>query len=372
MAGKVIPVSSPFLPPLHELIPYLEDIWSRRWLTNNGHYHALLEAELRDFLEVPYLSLFANGTLALLAALRALEITGEVITTPFSFVATAHALKWANAEPVFADIDPGTYNLDPKKIEAAITSRTTAIVPVHVYGTPCDVQGIGEIAARHRLKVVYDAAHAFAVRERGNSLLLHGDLSILSFHATKVFSTIEGGAIVCHSAEMKKKIDAIKNFGIQDEVTVVEIGINAKLNEVQSAYGLLCLKHYEEGLRARRTISDCYRRGLHSVRGVSCLPEPPRFEPNFSYFPVFVDESVYGHSRDALYERLKDNGVQGRRYFYPLISDFSMYRHLPSSARENLVVAARAADQVICLPMHAAIEEEDASRIVELLRWQEQ
>jgi len=368
MESKVVTVSSPLLPPLDELVPYLRDIWDRKWVTNNGHYHGALEEELRRYLGVPFLSLFSNGTLALMAALRALDVSGEVITTPFSFVATAHATAWANAQPVFVDIDPRTFNLDPGKIEAAITPRTTAILPVHVYGTPCD-ERIDEVAARHGLKVVYDAAHAFGVEENGISVLTRGDLSVLSFHATKAFSTIEGGAVVCREQAMKRRLDRLKNFGFQDEVTVVETGFNAKLNEVQAAYGLLCLKHFEEGVAARRKVVEHYRRHLGSLSGITLLPQVEGLKAAHAYFPLFVDAEKYGHSRDALYERLRDHGILGRRYFYPLISDFPMYSALPSAARENLPVAARAAEQVVCLPLHSSVSEEDAARIVELVRW---
>ena len=369
MRHKDIHVTSPLLPPLEEYIPYLEDIWKRRWLTNNGHYHEQLEIELRDYLKVPFVSLVSNGTLALMVALQALRVSGEVITTPYSFVATTHSLWWNNIQPVFADVDPRTLNLDPRKIEAAITPRTTAIMPVHVYGTPCDVSAIREIAERYGLKVIYDAAHAFAVEENGTSVLNHGDMSILSFHATKTYSTIEGGAIICKSEEMKQRIDHLRNFGFEDEMTVVGPGINAKLNELQSAFGLLCLKHFEKGVGARKRISECYRQELKHVSGITVLGERKGVTPNYSYFPVFVDPQKYGHARDELYERLKTHGIYGRRYFYPLISDFPTYRGLPSASRSNLPVAAAAADQVICLPMYAELNEADVKRIAAALKW---
>jgi dTDP-4-amino-4,6-dideoxygalactose transaminase len=369
MGQDIITVSSPLLPPLKELLPYLEEIWTRRWLTNHGRFHEQLEAELRDYLKVPYLSLVSNGTLALMVALQALGVSGEAITSPYSFVATTHSLWWNKVEPVFADVDPRTLNLDPAKIEAAITPRTTAILPVHVYGTPCDDRAIGEIAARHGLKVIYDAAHAFAVEENGASVLSYGDVSILSFHATKSYSTIEGGAVVCRTEEMKRRIDHLRNFGFEDEVTVVGPGINAKLNEVQSAYGLACLKHFERGVQVRKRHTESYRRELNGTRGITFLGETPGIRANYSYFPIFVDPPSYGHSRDELYERLKQHRIFGRRYFYPLISDFPPYRELPSAARSSLPVAAAAADRVICLPMHAELKESDVSRIVEVVKW---
>jgi dTDP-4-amino-4,6-dideoxygalactose transaminase len=368
MTEKIITVSSPVLPPLEEYLPYLEDIWKRKWLTNNGHYHQELEKELSAYLNVPYVSLFSNGTLGLIVALNALGLTGEVITTPYSFVATAHALWWNNLKPVFVDVDPFSLNLDPDRIEAAITAQTTAILPVHVYGTMCDVVQIKKVADRHGLKVVYDAAHAFGVETNGTSILRHGDLSILSFHATKTYSTIEGGAIVCHTEEMKKRIDYLKNFGVVDEVTVIAPGINAKLNELQSAFGLLCLKHFDKARLVRKRIAEYYRTHLETAVGVSCLREAVGTKSNYSYFPIFIDKDKYGHSRDELYARLKAHNIYGRRYFYPLISDFPPYSSLPSAAHRNLPVAAAAADRVICLPMHGDLTDDDAKRIVELIK----
>ena len=369
MNDKIITVTSPVLPPLGEYIALLEDIWKRKWLTNNGHYHQELEKELSAYLKVPHLSLISNGTLALMLAMKALAISGEVITTPYSFVATAHSLSWNGISPVFIDVDPVTLNIDPQKIEAAVTPKTTAILPVHVYGTACDVVRIKDIADSYGLKVIYDAAHAFAVEEAGTSILSFGDMSILSFHATKAFSTVEGGAIISHTEEMKKKIDQLKNFGFVDEVSVVEVGINAKLNELQSAYGVLCLRHFDEAKAVRRRIAEYYRTHLQSVVGITCLREAGGARSNYSYFPIFVSKEKYGHSRDELYERLKKHNVYGRRYFYPLISDFPAYRDLPSAARSNLPVAAAAADQVICLPIHGELTDDDARRIVELVKW---
>lgn len=365
---KVITVTSPLLPPLEELLPYFRDIWKRKWLTNNGHYHRELEQELASFLGVPHLCLFSNGTLALMAALRALDVTGEVITTPYSFVASAHAIWWSNARPVFADVDPQLLNLDPRHIESSIGPETTAIVPVHVYGNPCDTRAIDDIAGRHGLKTIYDAAHAFGVAQDGVSLLNRGDASVLSFHATKSFSTIEGGAVVARTEETQRKLERFRNFGFESELAVAEHGINAKLNEVQAAYGLVCLKHFSQGVRERKRVSDLYRRELGDVRGIRLLPQPPGVSFTYSYFPIFVDETVYGRSRDELYEDLRAHDILGRRYFYPLISDFAAYRHLPSAARSRLAVAAAAADQVICLPIFAELDDEDARRVVTVIK----
>jgi dTDP-4-amino-4,6-dideoxygalactose transaminase len=366
MNEKIITVTAPVLPPLEELIPLLEDIWKRKWLTNNGHYHQALEKELSTYLNVPYISLVANGTLALILALR---LTGEVITTPYSFVATAHSLVWNNLTPVFVDVDPVTLNLDPSKIEAAVTPRTSAVLAVHVYGTTCDTVGINSVAESHGLKVIYDAAHSFAVEEDGESILNHGDMSILSFHATKPYSTIEGGAVVSRSPEMKDDIDRLKNFGISNEVNVIVPGMNAKLNELQAAYGLVCLKHFDRAKSVRKHIAEYYRKHLGAVVGISYLKEVVGVKSNYSYFPIFVDKARYGHSRDELYGRLKEQRIFGRRYFYPLISDFPPYRDLPSADRTKLPIAATAADQVICLPLHGELDEDDAKRIVELVQW---
>lgn len=362
--SEIITVTSPLIPPLEEFTPYLEDIWRRKWLTNNGHYHVMLERELERYLNVEHLSLFSNGTLALITALQALKITGEVITTPYSFVATSHSLWWNGIKPVFADIDPVTMNLDPEKIGGLITESTTAIMPVHVYGNPCDNERIAEIARRHNLKVIYDAAHAFGVTKDGMSVLNWGDLSILSFHATKTYSTIEGGAIVCHTPEMKRHIDDLKNFGFRDEVTVVEPGINAKMNEIQAAYGLLALKHVDNAIENRKCVFDRYSRELKSVKGISYMSEIEGVKSNYSYFPIFVDAESYPISRDALYNKLKEQNIYGRRYFYPLISEFSPYRDLLSAALENLPNAYRVSQSVICLPMHHNLSESDLQRVI--------
>jgi dTDP-4-amino-4,6-dideoxygalactose transaminase len=364
---KPIYVTQPFMPPLEEFIPYLEKIWENKWLTNAGPFHQELEQKLADHLSVEHLALFANGTLALVTALQALRITGEVITTPFSFVATAHSLLWNGIKPVFVDIHPSTLNLDPEKIEAAITPHTTAIMPVHVYGNPCDVDGIQRIADTYGLKIIYDAAHAFGVTYRNESLLMHGDLSVLSFHATKVFNTFEGGAIICRDAKTKKRIDDLKNFGFHDEVTVVAPGINGKMNEVQAAFGLLQLEHLETAIRRREKIDMFYREHLKDVPGIAFQPLPADTTHNFSYFPILV-EKEYPISREELYAKLREHGVHARRYFYPLISEFPMYRGLASASTANLPVAHKTAEKVLCLPIYPALSEEEQERIVTIIR----
>lgn len=361
---KPVYVTQPHLPPLEEFTPYLDEIWENKILTNGGPYHQELERALCEYLGVEYISLFANGTLALVTALQALRISGEVITTPYSFVATAHSLVWNGITPVFVDIDPDTLNLDPSKIEGAITPRTTAILPVHCYGQPCDVEGIQFIADTYNLKVVYDAAHAFAVANEGVSVLNHGDLSVLSFHATKVFNTFEGGAIVCHDAKMKQRIDHLKNFGFANEVTVVATGINAKMSELNAAFGLLQLKHIDEALARRKEIADTYTSELRDLEGISCLSANPRSSnTNNSYFPILVGEG-YRLSRDELYEKLAANGIYARRYFYPLISDFPMYRGMSSAQFENLPIASDAASKILCLPIYPALTESDQLRVI--------
>ncbi len=439
MLDVPIPVTQPSLPPLDEFVDSLRDIWQRKWLTNNGEYHKRFEAALAEYLGVQHVSLFCNGMIALQVGLQALEVTGEVITTPFSFPATTHAIHWNHCTPVFADIEPGTCNLDPARIEALITPRTTCLLPVHVYGNPCDVRGLQEVADRHGLKVFYDAAHAFGVRlsadpaslglrrdkagsgeqdkfrmlngnqaprtkheaqstkheaprtkdgenaqrstlnaqrstqnpEPGTrnpeptSILNFGDLSMLSFHATKVFNTIEGGALITNDAALKKRIDFLKNFGFANETTVIEPGTNGKMNEVQAAYGLLQLKYVDGEIAKRREVAETYRRELAGIPGLRLLHDLPQVVHNYSYFPVFVDEAAFGLSRDALYERLKAHGIFGRRYFYPLISSFPMYEHLPSAAPGNLPVANAIANQVLCLPIYAELGAESARRIAE-------
>lgn len=360
-------VTRPYMPPLAEFMPYLEQIWQNRQLTNAGPFHRQLERELASYLGVEHLALFANGTLALVTALQALRITGEVITTPYSFVATAHSLLWNGIKPVFVDIDPVTLNLDPEKIEAAITPQTTAILPVHVYGRPSGVERIQSIADIYGLKVIYDAAHAFGVNDSGGSLLRHGDLSVLSFHATKVFTTFEGGAIVCADAKMKARIDHLKNFGFADEVTVVAPGINAKMNEVQAAFGLLQLRHIDEALAGRQRVDALYRELLRDVSGIHCVAYPDSEQHNYSYFPILVG-SKYPISRDALYQKLREHGIFARRYFYPLISDFPMYRGLPSATHTNLANAKSIADAVICLPIYPDLTARQVNHVADLIR----
>lgn len=364
---KKITVTQPSLPPLDEFIHYLEKIWDNKWLTNNGPFHQELEQNLCDYLGVKYISLFSNGTLALITALQALRISGEVITTPFSFVATTHALWWNNIKPVFADIDAETFNLDPAKVEAAITPNTSAILPVHVYGTPCDLSAFEEIAKRYNLKLIYDAAHAFGVKVNGNSVLNFGDLSILSFHATKVFNTIEGGAIICHSEEMKQHIDDLKNFGFRDEVTVVAPGINAKMNELQAAFGLLQLKYVDEAIAKRKAITKLYRDCLTNIDGITLLSDIQDVAHNYSYFPILVDNEKYGLSRDELYNKLKDNLVFGRRYFYPLISNFPTYSGMNSSQVSNLPVANEIGNKILCLPIFEQLGKDQIIKICNLL-----
>lgn len=361
---KTITVTSPLLPPLEEFIPYLKDIWERKWITNNGHYHQELEKALAEYLGVPYISLFTNGTLPLLTAFQAMEIKGEVITSPYSFVATTHAIWWNGLKPVFVDVNPATGNLDPDKIEAAITPQTTAIMPVHVYGTPCDTGAIQSIADKHRLKVIYDAAHAFGVKVDGRSILQAGDMSSLSFHATKTYNTVEGGALVCRDAATKRRIDYLKNFGFAGETEIVGPGINAKMDEIRSAYGLIALNHVDNAIAHRQKVAQRYRSALKDIPGITVMDELPKVHYNYSYFPIFVDSKEYGMTRDELYYRMKENGIWGRRYFYPLISTFSPYRNLPSAAPHNLPIATALADSVICLPMHHALTEEDVERIL--------
>ncbi|NCD42098.1 MAG: DegT/DnrJ/EryC1/StrS family aminotransferase [Bacteroidia bacterium] len=361
-------VTQPVLPPLEEFIPLLEDIWKSKHITNNGPYHQKLEKELAEYLGVPYISLFSNGTLALLTALQCLNIKGEVITTPYSFVATTHALWWNNIKPVFADIEPEYCNLDPEKVEAAITPETTAILPVHVYGNPCNHEKLKDIADRHNLRLIYDAAHAFGVKQNGESILNWSDLSILSFHATKVFNTIEGGAIISHDAKTKERIDHLKNFGFTGETTVVEPGINAKMNELQAAYGLLQLKTIDNDIAARKEITKQYREGLKDIDGVRFLEDIENVTHNYAYFPVFVDEEKYGMSRDALYGKLKANGIHGRRYFYPLISCFEPYKNYVSASAENLCHAHQLSSQVICLPLYEELCIKKSESIINIIK----
>ncbi len=398
MDNKQITVTSPLLPELDEFHGLLKQIWDSKWITNNGSFHKQLEVALTEYLKVPYVSLFTNGTLPLLTALQALRITGEVITTPYSFVATTHSIWWNGCKPVFVDIDPKTGNIDPDKIEAAITPRTTAIMPVHCYGKPCDVRRIKEIADTYGLKVIYDAAHAFALeipknesdytrafdeahnalepckpvcREKQTveteSILNWGDISTLSFHATKVYNTIEGGAMIMHDAETKKRIDYLKNFGFADETTVVGPGINSKVDEMRAAYGLLNLKQVDAAIAARQQVAIRYREVLRGVEGITFFEDMPGVKHNYSYFPIFIDAKVFGKTRDELYFKMKDANVLGRRYFYPLISEFSTYRGLESADPANLPNAHKMAESVLCLPMHHALSESDVERVLDLI-----
>ncbi|WP_095161545.1 DegT/DnrJ/EryC1/StrS aminotransferase family protein [Pseudomonas sp. Irchel 3F5] len=367
MSEKNIFVTQPYLPALEEFVPYLQQIWDNKILTNGGPMHQQLEAQLCEHLGVEHIALFNNGTIALLTALQALRVSGEVITTPYSFVATAHSLLWNGIKPVFVDIDPQTLNIDPAKIEAAITPQTTAILPVHCYGNTCDVDAIQKIADNYNLRVIYDAAHAFGVKDAGGSILRHGDLSVLSFHATKVFNTFEGGAIICPDAKTKKRIDQLKNFGFVDEVTVVAPGINGKMGEINAAFGLLQLKYIDEAMLARRKIDLAYRDQLKDIKGISLLGTTGQTVSNYSYFPILV-EADYPISRDELYEKLKEHSIFTRRYFYPLISEFPMYRGMTSSKRSNLPVANSVSERVLCLPIYPALEEQSVSAIVSIIR----
>jgi dTDP-4-amino-4,6-dideoxygalactose transaminase len=380
MDKDIITVTSPLLPNLGEFNEYLKKIWESKWITNNGQFHQQLEKALAEYLSVPYISLFTNGTLPLITALQALRITGEVITTPYSFVATTHALWWNGIKPVFVDIDPNTGDLDPNRVEAAITPRTTAILPVHVYGKPCDVDAIQDIADKYGLRVIYDAAHAFGVKvdsrqsktlSKGEgdyvSVLNAGDLSTLSFHATKVFNTVEGGAMVMHDAKMKQRIDYLKNFGFANETTVVGPGINSKMDEIRSAYGLLNLKQVDKAIEARHKVAVKYREALKEVEGITYFDDMPGVQHNYSYFPIFVDAEKYGMTRNELYFKMRERKVWGRRYFYPLISEFSTYRGLESAAPDNLPNAHKMADTVICLPMHHLLSDEDVQRVIECI-----
>lgn len=367
MDNKQITVTAPLLPNLEEFNELLRDIWASKWITNNGSFHRTLEAELCRYLKVPYISLFTNGTLPLITALQALRITGEVITTPFSFVATTHSIWWNGIKPVFVDIDPSNCGLDPDKIEAAITPKTTAIMPVHCYGKPCDTERIQAIADKYGLKVIYDAAHAFGVEVNGKSVLNEGDMSTLSFHATKVYNTIEGGALVMHDEQTKRRIDYLKNFGFAGETEVVAPGINSKMDEMRAAYGLLNLKQVDSAIEARHQVAIRYREALRDVPGIRFFDDMPGVRHNYSYFPIFVDAEQYGMSRDALYAKLKEHNILGRRYFYPLISTFSTYRGLPSAVPENLPNATRIANEVICLPMHHELSTEDLERVINVI-----
>lgn len=367
--NKQITVTAPLLPDLEEFQTMLKEIWESKWITNNGQFHRQLEKALAEYLGVEYISVFTNGTLPLITALQALGLTkGEVITTPYSFVATSHSIWWNGLTPVFVDIEEETCGMDPAKIEAAITPNTVAIMPVHCYGKPCKTKEIDAIAKKYGLKVIYDAAHAFGVKVNGESILNAGDISTLSFHATKVYNTIEGGALICHSAEMKHQIDNLKNFGFQGEVTVEAPGINGKMDEVRAAYGLLNLKQVDAAIEARQKVANAYRAAFRNVKGLRFFDDMPGVRHNYSYFPIFVDAEQYGMTRDELYEKMKAENVYGRRYFYPLITAFDPYRDYPSANTANLPMATKIADQVICLPMHHELSEEDLKRIVNCIK----
>ena len=368
MEKNKITVTSPLLPNLEEFNAMLKDIWASKWITNNGQFHQQLEKALAEYLKVPYISLFTNGTLPLLTALQALRITGEVITTPYSFVATTHSIWWNGCKPVFVDIEESTCGIDPEKIEAAITPKTTAIMPVHCYGKPVNMDAIQAIADKYGLKVIYDAAHAFGVEVDGKSVLARGDMSTLSFHATKVYNTLEGGALIVKDEATKKRIDYLKNFGFAGETEVVAPGINSKVDEVRAAYGLLNLKQVDAAIEKRHQVAIRYREALRDVPGIRFFDDMPGVRHNYSYFPIFINAEEYGKTRDQLYFEMKEKGVLGRRYFYPLISTFSTYRGLPSAAPENLPVATKIANEVICLPMHHALSEEDVERVISIVQ----
>ena len=365
--NKQITVTSPLLPDLDEFNGMLKEIWDSKWITNMGQFHKQLEEALCEYLKVPYISLFTNGTLPLLTALQALRVTGEVITTPYSFVATTHSIWWNGCRPVFVDIEDRTCGIDPEKIEAAITPKTTAIMPVHCYGKPVNIKAIQEIADKYGLKVIYDAAHAFGVEVNGESILNAGDMSTLSFHATKVYNTLEGGALVMHDEQTKKRIDYLKNFGFANEVEVVAPGINSKMDEVRAAYGLLNLKQVDAAIEARQKVAQKYREALRNVPGIRFFEDMPDVRHNYSYFPIFINADEYGKTRDQLYFEMRERDVLSRRYFFPLISSFSTYRGLPSAAPENLPVATRIANEVICLPMHHQLREDDINKVLELI-----
>ncbi len=366
---KPIYVTQPVLPPLNEFVQYLEEIWDNKWLTNMGKFHREFEKALCEYLGVKYISLFANGTLALMTALQTLRITGEVITTPFSFVATTHALHWNGIKPVFCDIEPDFYTIDAEKIEAAITPKTTAILPVHVYGNPCNINKIAEIADTYGLKVIYDACHAFGVKINGNSILNFGDLSVLSFHATKVFTTFEGGAIICHDEKTKKRIDYLKNFGFVGETTVVGPGINAKMSEFQAALGLLQLKYIDDAIGKRKKIAEIYRSRLGNTRGIRILYNIDGIRHNYAYFPILIDHREFGKSRDEVYEEIKRHTIYTRRYFYPLISQFPIYKGLSSASAENLPVAEMITKEILCLPIYPALDLKIVDKICMLIKY---
>lgn len=370
MRQDPIYVTRPFLPPMEEFIPYLKKIWDSHKLTNEGPFHQELEKELSKYLGVKYISLFSNGTLALVTALQTLKITGEVITTPFSFVATTHSLWWNNIKPVFVDIDPNTFNIDAEKIESAITPNTTAILPVHVYGNPCNVKRIKEIADKYGIKVIYDACHTFGVEVAETPVLNYGDLSVMSFHATKTYNTFEGGAIISHDETTKKRIDNLKNFGFLDETVVVTPGINAKMNEFQASLGLLQLKYIDSAIALRREKVFLYRNLLKGINGLTYLNDFNLVKHSYSYFPVLIRKHFFGISRDDVYNHLKKNNIFTRRYFYPLICQFPTYRNLESSQPGRMPVAERITEEVLCLPLYPDLDNSDIEEICSLIKSQ--
>lgn len=366
--SKRIFVTNPSLPPLEELIPYLQKIWDNKWLTNNGEFHNAFEAKLAEYLGVKYVSLFTNGMIALQIGMQALRITGEVITTPFTFIATTHAIHWNNCKPVFCDIEPDTYTMDPDKVESLITPQTTAIMPVHVYGNPCQHEKLQKIADTYGLKLFYDAAHVFGVKKNDVSICNWGDLSMLSFHATKVFNTFEGGALVTNDPDLKKRIDFLKNFGFADEVTVVAPGSNGKMDEFRSAFGLLQLERVDGEIAKRKTVAEYYRENLADVKGIKMLYDLPEVHHNYAYFPIEIDPAAYGMSRDALYDMLKSQDIFTRRYFYPLCSNFPTYKSLPSAAVDNLPIANKVSRNILCLPMYADLQKDEQDKVITLLK----
>ncbi|MEO7248232.1 MAG: DegT/DnrJ/EryC1/StrS family aminotransferase [Novosphingobium sp.] len=368
MSSPPLFVTRPALPPLADFTAVLEDIWESRVLTNGGPYHKQLEADLAVYLGVPHVSLVNNGTVALQLALLALNIhDGEVVTTPYSFAATSHAIAIAGARPVFADIGPSHFNLDPALAEAAITPQTRAIMPVHCYGRPCDVEAFEAISARYGIPVIYDAAHAFGVTHGNGSLLNHGRLAVLSFHATKVFNTFEGGAIISQTIEDKARIDLLRNFGIASEDEIPEIGINGKMSEINAALGVLQLRRVDADIAARGAIDRAYRDHLQGVAGI-LVPDLPEGRANYGYFPILIGRTVFGRSRDELYNDLKQAGVLARKYFYPLLSNLAVYRALESAAAANLPQGNAAAQSVLCLPIYPGLDQADVARVCQLIR----
>lgn len=364
---KNIYVTQPALPPLDEFIESLEEIWESKWITNDGKFHKEFEKLLAEFLGVKYVSLLANGTLGLMIALQALRITGEVITTPYTFVATTNALLWNGLKPIFVDVDFKYGNIDPEKIEAAITKDTTAILPVHIYGNPCKIEKIQNIADTYGLKIIYDAAHAFNVKLNGTSILNYGDLSVLSFHATKVFNTIEGGAIICHDEKTKKRIDYLKNFGFAGETIIIAPGINAKMNELQAAYGILQLTYVEENIEKRKKVAEIYNQKLKDISGISLLDINPDLVYNYSYYPIFIDSDINGKQRDDVYENLIKGNIHARRYYYPLVTKFPMYKGIDSAKPSNLPNAEKLSEMVICLPIYPDLTEMEQNYIIDIL-----